>query len=67
MPITTDRRDAFDRLARLASRLPGARRLESTLGRRQLTKRWIWFLVIYFVSVTVFGAVALFLNAIVPK
>ena len=71
MRITTDRRtgphDPFDRLARLVRRLPGAQSLEAALARRQLTQRWLWFLVIYCVSVTVFGAVALFLNAIVPK
>jgi hypothetical protein len=77
--ITTDRsgrrpagapargEDPFDRLARLASRLPGARRLERALGRHALTRRWVWFLAIYVISTTVFGAVALFLNAIVPK
>ncbi len=80
MRITTDRpgqrsagqrpaggEDPFDRLARLASCLPGARRLEQALARRALTRRWVWFLAIYVISTTVFGAVALFLNAIVPK
>jgi hypothetical protein len=62
-----DRKDPFDRLARLASRLPGARRLEQALARHALTRRWVWFLAIYVISTTVFGAVALFLNAIVPK
>jgi hypothetical protein len=69
--ITTDRppqrRDPFDRLAHAALRLPGARRLGQTLDRRDKTRRWVWFLTIYVVSVVVFGAVALFLNAIVPK
>jgi uncharacterized membrane protein YhaH (DUF805 family) len=37
------------------------------LGRRERARRWVWFLTIYVVSVVVFGAVALFLNAIVPK
>ena len=75
MRITTDRsagrpadgRDLFDRLARLAARLPGAARLERALDRRNTTRRWVWFLTIYVVSVVVFGGVALFLNAIVPK
>ena len=67
MRITTDRHDPFDRLARLAARLPGAPRLQQALGRRDGTRRWVWFLTIYVVSVVVFGAVALFLNAIVPK
>ena len=67
MRITTDRDDPFDRLTRLVGRLPGARWIEGALARRKLTKRWLWFVVIYIFSVTVFGAVALFLNAIVPK
>ncbi len=71
MRITTDqplvRRDPFDRLSALAARMPGARPLAQVLGRRQRTRRWVWFVTIYLVSVVVFGAVALFLNAIVPK
>ncbi len=71
MRITTDRlanrRDPFDRLTRLAGRLPGGRRVERALARRQGVRRWVWFVTIYGVSVVVFGAVALFLNAIVPK
>jgi hypothetical protein len=65
--ITTEGRDPFDRLTRLAGRLPGARRLGQVLDRRDRTRRWVWFLTIYVVSVVVFGGVALFLNAIVPK
>jgi hypothetical protein len=65
--ITTDRHDPFDRLTRVAARLPGGARLQQALGRRDGTRRWVWFLTIYVVSVVVFGAVALFLNAIVPK
>ncbi len=71
MRITTDRSsdrpDPFDRLTRLAQRLPGADRLRQALGRRDGARRWVWFLTIYVVSVVVFAAVALFLNAIVPK
>jgi len=63
----SSRPDPFDRLARLAGRLPGAPRLRQALGRRDAARRWVWFLTIYVVSVVVFGAVALFLNAIVPK
>jgi hypothetical protein len=63
----SDRHDAFDRLSALAGRLPGARPVERALARRQTTRRWVWFVTIYLVSVVVFGAVALFLNAIVPK
>jgi hypothetical protein len=65
--ITTDSNDPFDRLTRAARRLPGATRLQQALGRRDGARRWVWFLTIYVVSVVVFGAVALFLNAIVPK
>jgi hypothetical protein len=69
--IITDRHadggDPFDRLSRLGRRLPGARAVGDVLARRQGTRRWVWFVTIYVVSVTVFGAVALFLNAIVPK
>jgi hypothetical protein len=69
--ITTNRHsqghDPFDRLVGLAMRLPGAPRLRRALERRSATRRWVWFLTIYVVSVVVFGAVALFLNAIVPK
>jgi hypothetical protein len=61
------RHDPFDRLSALAARLPGARPLARVLDRRQRTRRWVWFVTIYLVSVVVFGAVALFLNAIVPK
>ncbi len=72
MRITTDgpsdhRHDPFDRLSAFALRLPGARPLARLLARRQGTRRWVWFVTIYVVSVVVFGAVALFLNAIVPK
>ncbi len=75
MRITTDRsparplrrHDPFDRLARAAARLPGAPRLQQALERRDSARRWAWFLTIYVVSVVVFGGVALFLNAIVPK
>jgi hypothetical protein len=63
----SDRRDAFDRLSRLAARLPGAAPVQRALGRRQGAQRLVWFVTIYVVSVFVFGAVALFLNAIVPK
>jgi hypothetical protein len=62
--ITTDSNDPFDRLTRAARRLPGATRLQQALDG---ARRWVWFLTIYVVSVVVFGAVALFLNAIVPK
>jgi hypothetical protein len=62
--ITTD---PFDRLAHVVRRLPGAKRLRQRLARRDAARRWVWFLTIYVVSVVVFGAVALFLNAIVPK
>ncbi len=61
------RHDPFDRLTRLAARVPGALRIRQALGRRERARRWVWFLTIYVVSVVVFGAVALFLNAIVPK
>jgi hypothetical protein len=61
--ITTD---PFDRLARAAERMPGAGWLRQALAPRATARRWVWFLVIYVVSVVVFGAVALFLNAIVP-
>jgi hypothetical protein len=64
---SSDRPDPFDRLTRLAQRLPGADRLRQALGRRDGARRWVWFLTIYVVSVVVFAAVALFLNAIVPK
>jgi hypothetical protein len=57
----------LDRLSALAVRLPGARPVARALDRRQRTRRWVWFVTIYLVSVVVFGAVALFLNAIVPK
>ena len=67
MRITTDSNDPFDRLTRAARRLPGAKRLQQALGRRAGARRWVWFMTIYVVSVVVFGAVALFLNAIVPK
>ena len=67
MRITTDSNDPFDRLTRVAGRLPGAKRVRQTLARRDSARRWAWFLTIYVVSVVVFGAVALFLNAIVPK
>jgi hypothetical protein len=63
----SDRHDPFDGLARVAARLPGGRRLQAALGRRTSARRWVWFLTIYVVSVVVFGGVALFLNAIVPK
>jgi hypothetical protein len=63
----SDRHDAFDRLSRLAARLPGAGPVRRALARRQGAQRWVWFVTIYVVSVVVFGAVALFLNAIVPK
>jgi hypothetical protein len=65
--ITTDRRDAFDRLAAVASRLPGARGCGDWFAARPRLRRWAWFVVIYGVSVVVFAAVAFFLNAIVPK
>jgi hypothetical protein len=65
--IITDRFDPFDRLTRLATRLPCAKQLQKGLERRDGARRWVWFLTIYVVSVVVFGAVALFLNAIVPK
>jgi hypothetical protein len=61
--ITTEGHDPFDWLARL----PGAARLRQALARHDVARRWVWFLTIYVVSVVVFGAVALFLNAIVPK
>ncbi len=71
MRIITDRpfgrHDPFDRLAHAVARLPGAARLRQALGRRAAARRWVWFLTIYVVSVVVFGGVALFLNAIVPK
>ena len=67
MRITTDRQDLFDRLARAVARLPGAARWQQALARRDAARRWVWFLAIYVVSVVVFGTVALFLNAIVPK
>ena len=67
MRITTDRQDPFDRLARIAGSLPGAKRLQKALAGRNTARRLTWFLAIYVVSVVVFGAVALFLNAIVPK
>jgi hypothetical protein len=65
--IITDRRDAFDRLAAVASRLPGARSRAEWFAARPRLRRWAWFVVIYGVSVVVFAAVAFFLNAIVPK
>jgi hypothetical protein len=70
--ITTDRRpsdrvDPFDRLTRFAQKLPGSPRVRQALARRDGARRWVWFLTIYVVSVVVFGTVALFLNAIVPK
>jgi hypothetical protein len=69
--ITTDRaadrNDPFDRLARVARRLPGAARLQRALETRKGARRLAWFVAIYVVSVFVFGSVALFLNAIVPK
>ncbi|MBW4022860.1 MAG: hypothetical protein HIU92_06905 [Proteobacteria bacterium] len=61
------RQDPFDWLSARARRLPGARWVAAALARRGTTRRWVWFVAIYVVSVVVFGAVALFLNAIVPK
>ena len=70
MPITTEpamkRRDPFDWLTGLVNRLPGARSLGAFFERHGLSRRWVWFIVIYAVSVTVFGGVALFLYALVP-
>lgn len=71
MRITTDagmtpRRDPFDWLSRVLGRMPGAAPLGAFLARHRLSRRWAWFIAIYLVSVTVFGAVALFLNALVP-
>jgi hypothetical protein len=59
--------DAFDRIIAVLRRLPGAAGLEQSLAHRPRLRRWVWFATIYVVSVIVFGAVALFLNAIVPK
>jgi predicted PurR-regulated permease PerM len=58
--------DPFDWLTRAVSRLPGAKPLGDFLERHRLSRRWAWFIAIYVVSVTVFGAVAIFLNALVP-
>jgi hypothetical protein len=54
-------------LTRFAQKLPGSARVRQALARRDSARRWVWFLTIYVVSVVVFAAVALFLNAIVPK
>jgi hypothetical protein len=72
VPITIDRptrrrRDPFDRIAAVALKLPATRRMGQALQRRPSLRRWLWFAAIYAVSVIVFGAVAFFLNAIVPK
>ncbi len=67
MRITTERRDAFDRLAALARRLPGGRGLEKRLIRYPALRRWLWFGVIYLVSILVFATAAYLLDAIVPK
>ncbi len=72
MPTTIDRQkprrsDPFDRLAAVTLKTPGAARLAAALPRRPVLRRWVWFAAIYLVSVIVFGAVAFFLNAIVPK
>jgi hypothetical protein len=58
--------DPFDWLTRAVSRLPGAKSTGAFLDRHRLCRRWAWFIAIYVVSVTVFGVVALFLNALVP-